>query len=149
MSELSNTAAGVQYAQPEASVVITLPDALTTYELPVANIEYIELVVTAQLNVRGDYNKLLTEEFYLLDQVGITLTKPFTDVVTITDGSYLQVDTTKQDVFTLTDETHIVCSFLRSFTDTVSLTDAGVIDFNTYAEPGYFLEDYAGASYQF
>jgi hypothetical protein len=141
---ISQTASGVEYELLEASIVSGSTEQLVTYVLPTISIAYIALVLDAELVVDGTFGSQLYDSLIILDQVALQTNKLNTDTFAISDSSYWQLSTTKQDTVNVTDQVTLVAVFTRTVPESFSVVDTGRIYMNGYCEAGYCTEDYVG-----
>lgn len=118
----NHTGLSITVEQAVASVVIVLPNAQVTYSLPVASIEYLQLMVTAVLDVRK-LHWIVKDSVAYVDIQCLEILKYFAEPVTLADSAKIQVASSKSDILVVTDSFARVCVFQRKFPEAVVLSD--------------------------
>lgn len=107
-----------------ASVTLVDLGATTTRVVPVAEVDYVLLAVTATMDASGRY-RYLTDAFTVVDNISFSLSKSLTDSFEFTDAAPTFVVTKAfADSVAFTEVFSAILIFLRDFTDTQVFTDA-------------------------
>jgi len=97
--------------------------ASVAYVVPVSQLSYIELVVSARLDVSG-LVRYITEVAVVQDAAAKTLSKPFADAIAPpTDAAARQVQKAIADSVTMNDELTRFLVYIRDLADAVSVPD--------------------------
>lgn len=92
--------------------------------IPVVDVDYILLTVSAGLDTSGRY-RYITDAFTVVDGMRFSLTKGFTDSFELTDAPpVLTTEKALADSISFTEIFSAILVFLRDFTDTQVFTDA-------------------------
>jgi hypothetical protein len=111
--------------QARAAVSVVTPKAGLTYELPVAQLDYIVLKSSTFLDTSGLY-KLVREAFVVADDVAYDLAKSSADTVSTVDAATVAAAKGITDSIGLFEFVVIQLVFLRDFADSVGAQDAFV-----------------------
>lgn len=107
-----------------ASVTLVDLRATTTRVVPVAEVDYVLLAVSASMDASGRY-RYLTDVFAVSDNISFSLSKNFADTFDTTDTPpVLEVTKGLADSVSFTEVFSAILIFLREFTDTQVFTDA-------------------------
>lgn len=106
-----------------ASVTLVDLRAATTRVVPVAEVDYVLLAVSATMDTSGRY-RYLTDAFSVVDNISFSLSKNLTDSVSIEDAAPTIVVTKPfADSVSFTELFSAMLIFLRNFTDTQTFSD--------------------------
>ena len=107
-----------------ASVTLVDLRATTTRVVPVAEVDYVLLAVSASMDASGRY-RYLTDVFAVSDNISFSLSKNFADTFDTTDTPpVFGVTKGLADSVSFTEVFSAILVFLREFTDTQVFTDA-------------------------
>jgi hypothetical protein len=99
-----------------------------SYQLPVAAVGYIALIVSTELDVTGRY-KLVRDTYVVADNAVLAFGKALAEQATATDSPTFSVNKPISDTANAADSFSRVVDFVRSFADTYDVSDASVIDY--------------------
>lgn len=107
-----------------ASVTLADLRAATTRVVPVAEVDYVLLAVSAAMDTSGRY-RYLTDAFTVVDGMSFSLSKQFSDSFVVTDTPpVLEVTKAFADSVSFTELFSAILIFLRDFSDTQAFTDS-------------------------
>ena len=107
-----------------ASVTLVDLRATTTRVVPVAEVDYVLLAVSAAMDTSGRY-RYLTDAFTVVDGMSFSLSKSLTDSFGVTDTApTFVVAKALADSISFTELFSAILIFLRDLTDTQVFTDA-------------------------
>jgi hypothetical protein len=107
-----------------ASVTLVDLCAATTHVVPVAEVDYVLLAVSASMDTSGRY-RYLTDAFTVVDGMSFSLSKSLSDSFSVADAApTFVVGKVLADSVSFTELFSAILIFLRDFTDTQSFTDA-------------------------
>jgi len=126
----TTTASSADVVRLRASVsVADSPSASVVYQLPVAQVEYVDLAVGAILDTRGFY-KLLPDFVILLDVAAKGINKPVAaEVATAADLEAFSLQKSVADVVVSDDLFSYLLTAIRRFEDDVFVGDSPAISF--------------------
>jgi len=122
--------AKVSTSRVKLRVGISVVDAHAevSYVLPVAAISYIDMKLTASLDVLNK-NPYVSETQVVIDDVVFDIAKKLSDIVTTAENVSFGYQAAKTDSVAVTDLVQTVLTYIRVFGDSFGLTDAEVINF--------------------
>lgn len=107
-----------------ASVTLVDLRAATTRVVPVAEVDYVLLAVSASMDTSGRY-RYMTDAFTVMDGMSFSLSKTFSDGFSVADAApTFEVEKVLADSVSFTELFSAILIFLRDFTDTQEFSDA-------------------------
>jgi hypothetical protein len=111
-----------------ASIAVVDAHAEVSYVLPVAAISYIDMKLTASLDVLNK-NPYVSDTQVVIDKAVLAVAKQFSDGFSTADAITGKVfGLNKADSISFTDALVVVITFIRDFADAASVSDAVAVD---------------------
>jgi hypothetical protein len=125
----TTTASSAEFVRLRAAVAVAdSPQVGASYQLPAAQIAYIDLSLSVVLDTQGLF-KLLRDSAAVADVLALTAQKLLTESLQATDAPILEARKQLTESVGTTDELTRTLVFLRNFADGASVADASSIAF--------------------
>jgi hypothetical protein len=105
----------------------------TAYVVPVAAVDYVDLVVSAELDTSGRF-RIIFETAVVVDGFRFVASKPIADTIALLDASLRSSEKAFADDFELQDSVSTLLVFLRTLEDGAETADASNIVFQSGAK---------------
>ena len=112
-----------------SSISVVDPVVSVSRTIPIADISYIHLILTAGLDTSGRF-KYIADLIAVSDGFNFVLSRPFADSIQISDGITSKVfDKSLAEVVVMLDELTAILVFIRDFAETQNITEQYVSSF--------------------
>lgn len=105
-----------------ASVTVINPRAGVSYAVPIAAVDYVELVVNAELDASGLY-RYIQEAVAVVDGTAFVLSRQIADVLSTADNKTVSTLKNLSDSAVMQDSINTLLLYLRSFADSATVAD--------------------------
>jgi hypothetical protein len=112
-----------------SSISVVDPVVSVSRTIPIADISYIHLILTAGLDTSGRF-RYIEDLIAVSDGFNFVLSRPFADSIQISDGITSKVfDKSLAEVVVMLDELTAIIVFIRAFSDTQNISEQYVSSF--------------------